>query len=509
MTLNWADALNKTASTSTADLPTFAPITPVDGATAYASTALAREAEAVAGAPEGQRNHTLNAAAFSLSTLVASGALDYTTVRDTLLQAAASVGLSHTEALRTIGSGFRGGATKPRDLSNVRELAAPNVAEVQAADLVTVTETVDDDGLVWEAFTASATPDPDGDPDGDGTGGHSSWWAEPIEAAADGQEATPPPDVLTRTDGVGLFYRGKVNGLIGESESGKTWVALHAVHQEAASGGRALILDFEDTAGTVRDRLRMLGTNTEALARVWYANPDTSLDVVASGDLTQALASIQPTVVILDGYNAAMTLLGLDLNSNTDATIFVQKLLRPLADTGAAIITVDHVPKAAESRGKGGIGAQAKRAMTSGCQLRVEVAEPFGRGQDGRLKLYVDKDRPGIVRGNAGGAKYAGTFIIESHHDGSIHANVQPPEAPGQWRPTRLMAAISELLEQSGPMSKRQIEQTVQGDDKRIRDALQHLVNDGHITIADGPRRSIVCTLARPFSEAVQEVPAL
>lgn len=499
MTLSWADALNPPKAEATP--VALGPITPVDGQTRYAATALAREVEAVAGAAEGTRNHTLNAAAFSLATLVASGALDYATVRDTLLQAAQAAGLPRVEAMRTIASGFRGGQHKPRDMAGVRELAAPDVVEVAVADLVTVGEHVDDAGQVWETFTGSTEPEAEAPR-------HTSWWAEPIEDIAAGQEATPPPDVLVRNDGHGLFYRGKVNGLIGESESGKTWVALHAAHQEAAAGGRVLVLDFEDTARTVRERLALLGCTSEAMARVWYANPDQSLDVVATGDLAATLATIGPTLIVLDGYNAAMTLLGLDLNSNTDATEFVQKLLRPLANTDAAVVTVDHVPKNAEARGKGGIGAQAKRAMTSGCTLRVEVAEPFGRGQDGRLKLYVDKDRPGLVRGNSGGAKYAGTFTIETQHNGSITAEVKAPDAPGEWRPTRLMAAISDLLETSGPLSKNKVEQLVKGDAVRIREALQHLINDGHVAISDGPRRSILCTLARPFGASVEEVPA-
>jgi hypothetical protein len=65
-------------------------------------------------APEGQRNHTLNAAAFALGQLVAASVLDVTEVVDALLTAARRCGLSEMEARRTIASGLRSGARSPR-----------------------------------------------------------------------------------------------------------------------------------------------------------------------------------------------------------------------------------------------------------------------------------------------------------------------------------------------------------------------------------------------------------
>jgi hypothetical protein len=41
----------------------------------------------------------------------------------------------------------------------------------------------------------------------------------------------PAPELLRRTDGNAMFYKGQVNMLFGEPESGKTWVALAAVSE--------------------------------------------------------------------------------------------------------------------------------------------------------------------------------------------------------------------------------------------------------------------------------------
>jgi hypothetical protein len=80
----------------------------------YAVAALARERVAVASAGPGERNATLNRAAFNLGQLVAAGLLDHERVRGVLLAAALEAGNPQTKAMATISSGLRGGAAKPR-----------------------------------------------------------------------------------------------------------------------------------------------------------------------------------------------------------------------------------------------------------------------------------------------------------------------------------------------------------------------------------------------------------
>jgi len=85
----------------------------------YARSALAREARAVATAPAGTCNHTLNRAAFNLGQLTAAGLLDPGEVRTVLLEAAmAAPSSGHADRERkaraTIASGLRAGARTPR-----------------------------------------------------------------------------------------------------------------------------------------------------------------------------------------------------------------------------------------------------------------------------------------------------------------------------------------------------------------------------------------------------------
>nr|WP_255429677.1 bifunctional DNA primase/polymerase [Streptomonospora sp. PA3] len=341
-----------------------------------------------------------------------------------------------------------------------------------------------------------------------------SWWPRSLSAILSGAEEEPPPALLARDDGARLWYAGKVNGLQGESESGKTWIALLGVAQALADGQRVAYLDFEDTPAGIVSRLRAIGVPDDQFGRLDYIGPDEALHMGARGDLTEYIDHHRPALAVVDGVNAAMTLMGLDLTSNTDATKFTQTLLKPLTATGAAVVAVDHVPKAKESRGKGGIGAQAKRAMMTGCSITVEVAAPFGRGMKGRLRLLVDKDRPGFVRAVCSEAKYAGTAILQSdRNSGAVGVVIRAPEDAAEnpaaegtaagaasARIRGLMEAVSTYLAtEPERTSLRGIRDVVKGRPDDVAEAVETLVADGYVTRAKSGQ-AYTHTLVRPYS---------
>ncbi|MDZ4234793.1 MAG: bifunctional DNA primase/polymerase, partial [Dietzia sp.] len=82
----------------------------------YWSKALTAELEAVAGAPEGARNDTLNTAAFNLGTLIVAAGVDPNGVRDQLAEVARGIGLDDHEADATIRSGLTAGMDSPRGI---------------------------------------------------------------------------------------------------------------------------------------------------------------------------------------------------------------------------------------------------------------------------------------------------------------------------------------------------------------------------------------------------------
>jgi hypothetical protein len=93
-----------------------------DRAERYLIAALEGECEAVAEAPEGTRNDTLNRAAFRLGQLSAAvpGFADDAILTTALLDAADAAGLGEAEAVATIASGLRAGHENPRRLPDAR-----------------------------------------------------------------------------------------------------------------------------------------------------------------------------------------------------------------------------------------------------------------------------------------------------------------------------------------------------------------------------------------------------
>lgn len=83
-------------------------------ATGYGRAALRAELEKLLQAEGGGRNHALNAAAFSLGTLVGGGELAQDLVHHELANAAEVIGLPAYEAERTIASGLHEGMRRPR-----------------------------------------------------------------------------------------------------------------------------------------------------------------------------------------------------------------------------------------------------------------------------------------------------------------------------------------------------------------------------------------------------------
>lgn len=457
MTPEWLRAL--TGSDNNDKPPADPPPTSVgDGETTPAARrALDGITRRLTDAVEGTRNGLLNWAAYRAGQYHAAGCLSAEDARTAIYQAAYACGLTEPEVTSTWNQGWPAGQNNPQ--APLDRHHTPDLAPFALA-------------------TNTDRPATDGD-----TPEHTSWWPRTLGTHTDEE---PGPTHLTRQDGQHLLYGGRINALLGESESGKTWIALLAAKQHLEQGGTVLYLDFEDTAQGITNLLTSLGvTHHDNLT---YISPDESLHAAARNDLETTILTHQPGLIIMDGVNAAMTVMGLDLMSNRDATNFSQLLLRPLARTGAAVITIDHVAKNPDTRGKGGIGAQAKRADVTGCALTVAVKKPFGRGMTGRLKLTVDKDRQGHVRAASGGAKAAGEAVLASSDTGSVDLYIEAPEiqAEGtQWRPTYYMQKVSSFLDSilpEGAPSIKAVEDGVGGNKETIRKALGVLVDEGYAT---------------------------
>jgi hypothetical protein len=303
----------------------------------------------------------------------------------------------------------------------------------------------------------------------------------------DGDYEAPQPDRLFRRDGPALFYPSMVHVLFGEPESGKTWIALQAVAETQSRGNNALYIDFEMTRETITHRLKAIG----ALTMPFYVQPETALDENGWRNLGSFISAENIPVVILDGTTEAMSLHGLDPNSNQDAATW-GNYLKILTKSGTAVVLIDHVTKSKENRGRGPIGAQHKLAGAD-VALRVEVHKQPDPSRPGTFHIFVTKDRPGVLRRHANDANLW-AIVTLTPDDGKVLIEIdEPPTGHAtsntgkDFRPTWFMERVSEWLEQnppedgSKPPSRNQIEKGVRGNVTHIRQAIDALVAEGYI----------------------------
>lgn len=275
-----------------------------------------------------------------------------------------------------------------------------------------------------------------------------------------------------------------------------------AAAEQLQAGQDVLYLDFEDSAVAVVRRLRALGcTDSDINAHLRYAQPSEPL---VSDRLPAALLLDAPTLALIDGVTACLSLLNRNGNDNADVAQFIALLPRPLAQAGAATVVIDHVPKAHDSRGRHPLGAQHKLAAIDGAAYMVTPVKPFGFGQEGLSRIEVVKDRPGRVREHAT-FNSVGELHLSSE-GGAVRAEIRPADARGSngsFRPTVLMARVSDVLADSDEaLSTREVLAAVIGKKEYVAKALDALVDEGNVVVAPGRQGSKRHTLVRPFSEA-------
>jgi 5S rRNA maturation endonuclease (ribonuclease M5) len=328
-----------------------------------------------------------------------------------------------------------------------------------------------------------------------------SWDPLDLTDVVAGQEAVPAPDLLARTDGECLLYRGRTHTFSGEPETCKGWLLLHAAAQALNAGERVLYIDFEDSASTAVSRLRSLGVGTDAILRRFsYVLPDEPLSDKPLEALDRQL-SPPPALAVIDGVTEALALQGFDLRDNGEVAQWLTLLPRRLKMAGSAVALIDHVAKDREARGRFAIGAQHKLAGVD-VAYSVEVVKPFGRGQRGHVKLHVKKDRPGYVRQFAENER-AADMHLASEQNGGVTITLQTPvESRKAFRPTGLMEQVSRAVEATPGITKRSLRGAVSGKKHDVKDlALEQLIAEGFVRVArDG--QALHHRSERPYREA-------
>lgn len=405
----------------------------------------------VAQASEGNRNTALNHAAYTAARI--PGLTDHQ-ITERLTVAAQTVGLEPRETTATINSGLKAGHNDGPD---------PDHHEPTN----------------WQILIPRPTNTMFGE-----------WAPVNLNPILNGtaEHLDPPPTILTRTDGISLLYRGEINWISGEPETGKSWLLQHATIQQFTNGDHVLYIDLEDTPSRIVARLTGLGATRDQIAEQFhYIRPSIGAEPADIDQLLDLAGKCSLTVI--DGTTDLHLIHGLDPETNKDAALIVANLLRPLANAGPAVVPLDHVTKNKETRGRYAIGAQHKLAAVRGAAYHLETITPFGRRSHGQSRLVITKDRPGHVRGEhtilAGKKHIAGDFYLDATTT-ALEARVAPAEeardyATSQRHNEILTYVRDHLTRENKRPSRRAIEDGIPGRRDSVRDDIQHLVDIGRL----------------------------
>jgi hypothetical protein len=275
-----------------------------------------------------------------------------------------------------------------------------------------------------------------------------------------------PPAYLERTDGVCLFYAGKDHAVYGQTESGKDMLLVALVKEILGLGGRVAWIDFEESDGQeTGSRFVNAGLGIGLLsdtARFRHYTPgkkDDALSILAS------VVAWRPCFTILNGVTAAYQLFGWRIKEGDDAAEYRRVLVRPLQEAGSGVCSTDHVTLESAS-GHSGVmrhayGGVMKLNVSDGASYLLVPSTVIGRGQTGTSRLYITKDRPGMIKpecerqsqkGSDPLVRYAGMLTVKSSGDSPgeldisvvspIEAEEKPIQSGGAEAPDWLMEKV-------------------------------------------------------------------
>lgn len=192
-----------------------------------------------------------------------------------------------------------------------------------------------------------------------------------------------------------LLYQGGLHSIAGAPDCGKTTLAAWWALQELRRGNTVAFFDEEGGADIITEKFQSLGASPADLANIaYFPFPGKSWTDEEVDSLLDLMGDISPTVVLWDSSAAFLARAGLDENRATDVTNWWSRVMTPIArDYKAAVLVVDHDTKSSEqSRYARGSGAKLGALDV---QIKVIMARPFTRDQDGLLRVTVTKDRRG------------------------------------------------------------------------------------------------------------------
>jgi hypothetical protein len=386
----------------------------------------------------------------------------------------------------------------------------------------------------------------------------------------DGTYQPPEPNIGARReyDRVQMIYPSRWHTVVGLTESGKSLFAVWQSVSVIRDGGLVVYLHFEETdpRGTL-ERMRNfgqpLGIDTDTIRKqfVWM-NCETKWD---EGSFAQALLKLPaaPTLVVLDGINAAVSQHGEEIMHPKSVAQYRTLFVKPATSVGAAVLSLGHPVKDRQRQDeRHSFGSTAWLDECDGVALRlVATSRPITKGRKGSSSLSVVKDRYGEVKKHGepntkkeAGWFFMGSFIVDDSAatdnaeqvwwhgatpPGSTASLVLPkPKLPGAghqatdedgegaqegsegqesgvYEPdpkavadeAAVLAALAKLRGEGKPANKRLMHQLVHVAKSRVDEAITRLVYTDRVLETDGPRGSKIYSLPSELPNTPVQAP--
>ena len=320
----------------------------------YGQTALESEIGRLLTAPEGERNDSLNKAAFAMGQLIAADVLREEIVVERLTLAAERIGLEPEEIELTHRSGLEAGQLEPR--------------EIQKRDAAPAFEFDDEDDepfwLDWQADDEEV-----------------AWLMHPYLPA----EAF----VL----------------IFGPTQASKSMVARWMAATLSNEGRRVSYYSLENPANVDRRDLKRLGPSTDP---EHFRISNRLLDLADPQQVEAMVARERGRdLIILDTYVHAFSPRGMDGDENAMAVAFARVVRRIIKRTGATVVVIDHTGFERRDEPR---GASAKRQQVD-VAITMESSPWLGPGHDAQFTMRNVKSArfanpftvTGVIRDTADG----------------------------------------------------------------------------------------------------------
>lgn len=319
--------------------------------------------------------------------------------------------------------------------------------------------------------------------------------------------STSPPPVPWLVEP--LVVRGALTLLAGREGIGKSLLAMAVAVGVATAArqvgpfevapGRVLLVDAENGPGELHRRIRSLGLDPEAAARV-------ATYVTEAGDVLNQLDELagvmdaeRPDLVVLDSFRSLWS----GKENDSDATGPALDAVRNLARrSDAGVLLLHHASRAGDYRGSTAIGAAA--------EIVVGMSRADDDPQPDRFVLRWSKMRPAArpapawVRLDVEMGTLVSLEVAEAFDTGEPQA----PQAPAR---EALAPRIRTVLEQApGPLPRAEIARQVGRDpkDRTVGRVLDRFAEMGHAERSEGGWRWRVAG-GSPLSAAATLPPPL